>query len=454
MPDRFDVVIVGAGPTGEHAVGILNEAGKKVALVEREYIGGECSGWACMPTKTLLRPTEVQGEADTVAGVSEPSFDWPKIRDYRNYITVDWDDSSRIEKYEKKGVTVVKAPGRLTGPGRVEAGDRVLEAEHMIVATGSSSAIPPLDGLDEAGYWTNREAMEMQELPRSVVILGGGPVGTEFAQMYRRFGAEVAVVERADDVVDREDPELCRLVEDVLRREGAKLHLGRSGEAVRREGDERVVTLDDGSELRAQELIVAVGRKPRTEDIGLESVGIEPGERGELPIDERCRAADGLWAAGDVTGVALFTHTGKYQARVICANILGREAKVDYRAIPRIVFTHPEVAAVGLTEEQARDQGVDVATAKIELISSISRPYTYEELYEGDWGGTLKLIADRSRGVLVGAWTMAPMASEWIHQAVLAIRAEVPLDVLRDTIPGFPSYSEGILVALRELDAA
>ena len=451
MPDRFDVVVVGAGPTGEHAVGILLKAEKKVALVEREFIGGECSGWACIPSKTLLRPTEVQGEADSVAGVSQPSFDWPKIREYRNYMSVDWDDSSRIEGYEKKGVTVVKEAGRLTGPGRVEAGDRVLEADHVILATGSTATVPPIEGLEEAGYWTNREAMEIQEVPESVLILGGGPVGTEFAQLFTRLGADVQLVEKADHLVAREEPELSELLEGVLRKEGVELHLGRSAEKVHREGDERVVTLDDGTELRARELIVAIGREPRTGDLGLDSVGIEPGERGEIRIDERCRAADGVWAAGDVTGVALFTHTGKYQARVICSNILGREAKTDYRALPRIVFTHPEVAAVGLTEQQARDEGIEVDSARIELVENISRPFTYEELYSDDWGGTLRVIADRTRGVLVGAWAVAPLASEWIHQAVLAIRAEVPLDVLRDTIPGFPSYTEGLLMALREL---
>src|SRR3954454_15349345 len=235
MPDRFDVVIVGAGPTGEHAVGILNEAGKKVALVEREYIGGECSGWACIPTKTLLRPTEVQGEADTVAGVSHPSFDWPQVRDYRNYMTVNWDDSSRVESYEEKGVTVIKAPGRLAGPGRVEADGRVLETDHVLIATGSAPSIPPVDGLEDAGYWTNRQAAEIQEVPSSVAIMGGGPVGTEFAQMLRRFGADVALVQHGDRLVEREEPGVGGRLARILEKEGVELHLGRRAESVRRE---------------------------------------------------------------------------------------------------------------------------------------------------------------------------------------------------------------------------
>src|SRR5436305_10656581 len=290
-------------------------------------------------------------------------------------MSVDWDDSSRIEGYEKKGVTVVKEAGRLTGPGRVEAGDRVLEADHVILATGSTATVPPIEGLEEAGYWTNREAMEIQEVPESVLILGGGPVGTEFAQLFTRLGADVQLVEKADHLVAREEPELSELLEGVLRKEGVELHLGRSAEKVHREGDERVVTLDDGTELRARELIVAIGREPRTGDLGLDSVGIEPGERGEIRIDERCRAADGVWAAGDVTGVRRFTRTGQHQARVIVANILGRESKTDYRALPRMIFTHPEVAAVGLTEEQAREKGIEVDSARIELVENISRPF-------------------------------------------------------------------------------
>jgi pyruvate/2-oxoglutarate dehydrogenase complex dihydrolipoamide dehydrogenase (E3) component len=461
MPERYDAVVVGGGPTGEHAVGILSSAGKKVALVEREFVGGECSGWACIPTKTLLRPTEVQGEADTVAGVSEPSLDWPKIREYRNYMTVNWDDSERVKGYEESGVKGGKGggggggspPPPLAGPGKVEAGGETLEADHVLLATGSAPRIPDIDGLDEAGYWTNREAMEMNELPRSVVILGGGPVGAELAQMYKRFGAGVSVVQHGDHLVAREEPGLSDLLARILREDGVDVLFGRSAKAVRRDDGERVVTLDDGTELRGEQFIVATGRAPRTDGLGLETVGVEPGKRGEVPVDERCRATDGVWAAGDVTGVALFTHLGKYQARVAVANMLWREAKADYRAIPRVVFTHPEVAAVGLTEQQARDQGIDVETVEVELVEEISRPYTYEELHDGDWGGTLKLVADRERQVLVGAWAASPLASEWIHQAVLAIRAKVPLDVLGDTIPGFPSYSEAMIMAVRKLCA-
>ncbi len=451
MPDKFDVVVIGAGPAGEHAVGRMLKAGLKVAIVERELIGGECSAWACIPTKTLLRPPEARDEAKNVWGVSEPSFDWPGIRDYRNYMTRNWHDDKQVEGYEEKGVHVVKAAGKITGPGRVEAGGEVLETERILISTGSYPVIPPIDGLDEAGYWTNRQATEFQEPPKSVVIAGGGPVGVELAQIFRGLGAEATVVEGSDRLLSRETPRIAELVKELLEKNGLGVRTGRHAESVRRDGDERVVKLDDGEELRGQEFIVAVGRKPRAGELGLETLGVELGERGEAPIDERCRVkgADNVWAIGDATGVALFTHVGKYQARVAVADMLGQPAKTNYSAIPRVVFTHPEVAAVGLTEQQARDQGIDVGTGEIQLADNISRPSTFEE----DPGGTLGVVIDRGRNVLVGAWAVAPLASEWIHQAVLAVRAEVPVDVLHDTIAQFPSYTEGYLFALEDAAA-
>lgn len=449
MADRFDVVIVGAGPAGEHACGWLLDAGKRVALVESELIGGECSNWACIPTKTLLRPPEARAESARAAGVSEPSLDLPELKAYRDYMTSSQDDTARIEGYEGRGVTVVKSAGRLDGPGRVLAGDRVLEASAILIATGSEPIIPPIDGLEEAGYWTNREAVSFDAVPASVAILGGGPAGIELAQLFVRLGSAVSLAQSGDRLLGREDPHVGELIAGYLAEEGVDVRLGRAARSVRLDGAERVVELDEGAELRGEALIVATGRRPRTEGLGLESAGVEVGSRG-IEIDERCRAADGVWAAGDVTGVMLLTHNGKYQARVAVAGMLGREARADYRAIPRVVFCDPETAAVGLTEAQARERGIDVATATIDLPSEIARPYTYER----DPRGTLGVVADRAREVLVGAWAVAPLASEWIHQAGLAIRAEVPLEVLRDTVAQFPSYSEAYLSALRALGDA
>jgi pyruvate/2-oxoglutarate dehydrogenase complex dihydrolipoamide dehydrogenase (E3) component len=446
MADKFDVIVLGAGPAGEAAVNGLLRGGASVAMVERELIGGECTNWACVPTKTLLRPPEVKGESRRAPGVPDPRLDFGPLAEYRDYMVSNHDDSRRQKSYEERGVTVVKGEGVFDAPGRVRVNGRVLEARNVIVATGSDPVIPPLEGLQESGYWTNREASSLHEIPESAVILGGGPVGIELAQFLSRYGCDVTVVHKPDRLVNREDPHLCSLLAKQLAEDEITVKLGVSGDRVRKDGGKRVLTLSSGEEVAGEVLIVAVGRRARSQGLNLESAGIEPGARG-IQVDERLRAGDGVWAIGDCTGGLMFTHNGKYQGRVAVANILGKQAKADYRAIPRVVFTNPEIAAVGLTEDAAREQGLDVSTAVIDLPTSIARPYTYEQ----DPRGTLGVVVDRARNVLVGAWALAPLASEWIHQAALAIRAEVPLEVLQDTVAQFPSYSEGYLAALREL---
>ena len=447
MADRFDVAILGAGPAGEHAAYALVAEGRRVLLVERELIGGECSNWACIPTKTLLRPGDVRSESVRAAGVGEAALDWPALDRYRDYMTSAGDDSARVRNYVEMGVRVVKGDGRLDGPGRLRVGEQLFEAERILVSTGSEPVIPPIDGLAEAGYWTNREATALHRIPESVVVIGGGPVGIELAQFLRRFGSAVTIVEGAARLAAREDEEVCRLLQEALTADGIDVRVGRQAARVRRDGDARVVALDDGAEVRGEEVIVAVGRRPRARDIGLDTVGVG-GDLRAVPVDERCRVAEGVWAAGDCTGVALFTHVAKYQARVAMADMRGRPVSADYRAIPRVIFTDPEVAAVGLTAAAAREAGHDVATAAIDLPGAIARPYTYEQ----DPRGKLGVVADRGRGVLLGAWAVSPLASEWIHQAVLAIRAEIPLATLLDTVAQFPSYSEAYLSALQALD--
>jgi pyruvate/2-oxoglutarate dehydrogenase complex dihydrolipoamide dehydrogenase (E3) component len=446
MAERFDVIVLGAGPAGEAAVNGLLHAGASVAMVERELIGGECTNWACVPTKTLLRPPEVLGESRRAPGVPEPKLDFGPLAEYRDYMVSNHDDSKRQASYEERGVEVVKGEGAFDGPGRIRVNGRVLEAKNVIVATGSDPVIPPLEGLEESGYWTNREASSLHEIPESAVVLGGGPVGVELSQFLSRYGCRVTLVHKPDRLVNREDPHLCSLLGKQLAEDGITVKLGVSGDKVRKDGNERVLTLSSGEEVRGEVLLVSIGRRARTGGVNLEAAGITPGKRG-IEIDEHCRAGDGVWAIGDCTGGLMFTHNGKYQGRVAVANILGKETKADYRAIPRVVFTNPEIAAVGLTEEAAQEQGIDVSTAVIELPTSIARPYTYEQ----DPRGTLGVVVDKKRQVLVGAWALAPLASEWIHQAGLAIRAEVPLEVLQDTVAQFPSYSEGYLAALREL---
>jgi dihydrolipoamide dehydrogenase len=381
------------------------------------------------------------------AGIMTPALEWPRLSAYRDYIVSNHDDTKKVARYEERGVTVVKERARIAGAGRVEANERVLEGDAIIVATGADAVVPPIPGLAEAGYWTNREATELTEIPESAVVIGGGAVGIELAQFLARFGSKVTLVQGADRLADREAAEIGDALAEILEEDGVELRLAVHAESVRVEDNRRIVSLGDGTEAAGEALIVATGRRPRTADLGLETVGIEPTRRG-IEIDERCRAAEGVWAIGDVTGIAAFTHVAKYQGRIAAMDILGHPAKADYRAVPRVTFTDPEVAAVGITtEEQARAQGIEAAAVVIDLPTSIARPYTFQENPRGVFG----IVADLERDQLLGAWAVAPLASEWIHQAVLAIRPEIPIPVLKDTIAQFPSFSEAFGAALRAL---
>ena len=444
---RYDAVVIGGGPAGEVAVSRLSAQGLKVALVERELVGGECAYWACIPSKVLLRPPEARGEAQRAAGVATPSIDWPQVAAYRDYMIRNLDDAAQVQAYRDDGVDVFKGEGRIDGPGRVTVSGQTLATERIIVATGSDARIPPVDGLPQAGYWTNREATTLADVPESIVILGGGPVGVELGQFMRRFGTRVTLVQHGERLLTREDPVVGELIAGRLREEGIDLRLGVRATRVQRSNGERIVQLDDGEQVCGRELLVATGRAPRVHDIGLESIGITPDPTG-LAVDERCRAAEGVWAIGDVTGVMAFTHVGMYQGRITAADIAGEAVRADYRAIPRVVFTDPEIAAVGLTEQQARDQDIRVATAQVALADAIARPWTYEQEPSGELG----LICDRERQVLIGAWAVAPLAGDWIHYAALAIKTRTPLSVLRDSVAQFPTFTEAYLKAVECLD--
>ncbi|MBA3421097.1 MAG: NAD(P)/FAD-dependent oxidoreductase [Thermoleophilaceae bacterium] len=451
MPERYDAVVIGTGPAGRGAAGQLADAGLRVAACERELVGGECPYWACIPSKTLLRPPEARSDARRAAGLGEPEQRFSEVAAYRDEMVRHLDDSAPAGALEEKGATLYRGPARVVGPGRVEVAGETLETDRIVVASGTTADVPAIEGLEEAGYWTNREATLLSEVPESVVVLGGGPVGLELSQFLRRVGAEVTLVHASDRLLPREDPRVGELLAEALRDEGIEVRTGARATRVDRDGDgRRRVSLDGGEPVSGAELLVAIGRRPRTGDLGLDQAGIELGEGGEVPVDERCRAGDGVWAIGDVTGVAAFTHVGTYQARIATADILGQDARADYAAIPRVVFSDAEVAAVGLTAEQARAEGLDVATARLDLVASIARPVTYEQEPRGQ---ELELVADRERGLLVGTWAVAPLAGEWIHQAAMAIKLRAPLEVLRDTVSQFPTYAEGFTNAVRALEA-
>jgi pyruvate/2-oxoglutarate dehydrogenase complex dihydrolipoamide dehydrogenase (E3) component len=448
MNQRFDVVVVGMGPGGEVAAGQLLKAGKRVAIVERELIGGECAYWACIPSKTLLRPPEAKGGVDRAAGVDGGRLDWASTRDYRDYMIRHLDDSNQVKSYEKSGATVLKGIGRITGPGTVDVDGQTLSAEHIVIATGSDAWIPPIEGLDEVGAWTNREATTLTDIPNRVVMLGGGAVGVELGVFLRRYGAQVTILQRSERLLSREDPRPGELTERYLTDDGVDVRTRATAALVRRDGNDTVVEVDAGGELRCDVVVVGTGRAPRTSDLGLDNVGVQLGERGEVIIDGHCRAAEGVWALGDVTGVMPFTHVAMYQARVVADNILGAQRAASYEGVPRVVFSDPEVAAVGLTAKQAQDRELSVASAEVDLAHGIARPWTYEK----DPRGHLGVLADRDRRVLLGVWAIGPQASEWIHTAALAVRERIPIDRLLDQVAQFPTYNEGYLKALQRLD--
>jgi pyruvate/2-oxoglutarate dehydrogenase complex dihydrolipoamide dehydrogenase (E3) component len=450
--ESYDIAVIGMGPGGEHVAGTLAERGLRVLGIESALVGGECPYWGCIPSKMMIRAGNALAEARRVPGLAgstgEVHPDWaPVARRIREEATDTWDDRVAVDRFVGKGGTLVRGRGRLAGPGRVDVDGVTYEATRgVVVATGSRPAIPPVPGLDQVPFWTNHEAVEAAELPASMIVLGGGAIGCELAQVFARFGVQVTIVEAADHLLPMEEPEAGDLLQGVLEAEGLSVLTGTAASRVDADGDGVAVMLAGGSVVRAQRLLVATGRRADPAAAGLDSVGVDPSAR-TAPVDDRCRVTGGVWAVGDLTGRGAFTHVAMYQAGIVIADILGEDGPpADYRALPRVTFTDPEVGAVGLTEKQARSQLTSVGTGSAS-VPSTARGWIHKVGNEG----LIKLVADTDRGVLVGATSMGPTGGEVLGALTVAVHAQVPLATLRSMIYAYPTFHRGIEDALRDL---
>ncbi|MGN9811812.1 dihydrolipoyl dehydrogenase family protein [Micromonospora sp. BQ11] len=485
-PEIVDVVVVGLGVGGEEVGGRLAEAGLSVVGVERDLVGGECPYWGCIPSKMMIRAANAIAEArrvDGLAGTAEVRPDWaPVAKRIREEATDTWDDRVAVERFTGRGGRFVRGSGRLDGPGRVRVGDQVFQARHGIVlGTGTRPSVPPIDGLADTPYWTNHQAIEVEELPGSLLVLGGGAIGLELAQVFARFGVRVTVVEALDRVLAVEEPEASEVVAAALRTDGVEIHTGVKAARVDHDGEGFTLRGAGGETFTAERLLVVTGRRAHLEELGLDTVGIDARQR-FLPVDDRLHVADGLWAVGDVTGEGAFTHIAMYQAAIVVADLLdharratrgpdpsgtasavggamgaasavgangssgpaGTVPPADYRALPRVTFTDPEVGAVGLTEHQARERGINVQVGFAELSSS-----TRGWIHRAD--GFIKVVADADQGVLIGATSVGPAGGEVLSGLVVAVHAAVPLAQLRHMIYAYPTFHRAIGDAVRDL---
>jgi pyruvate/2-oxoglutarate dehydrogenase complex dihydrolipoamide dehydrogenase (E3) component len=456
MSEReFDVIVLGAGPAGEVAAGRLGEEGLSVAVVEQHLIGGECSFYACMPSKALLRPAELLAEVRRIPGVAEAvtgDLDVQAILRRRDEIIHNLDDSGMEPWLEDHNCTLVRGSGRLDGERRVVVGDEVLVAKRaVVVATGSTAAIPPIDGLRDAEPWTNREATISKSVPGRLAILGGGVVGVEMAQAWNSLGSKVTLLEGGPRLIAREESFASELVAKALRDKGVDVRQDTKASAVRAANGEVTVELEGGDSITADELLVATGRKLNTDDLGLETVGLEPGK--PVEVDDSMRVNDWLYAIGDVNGRALLTHMGKYQARVAADVILGEEAScliLDGERSPRVIFTDPQVSAVGYTLAAAEEAGLNVRAVDVPTQGNAGASFYGRDSSEG----TTRLVVDQDRQIVVGATFTGPEVAEFVQAATVAVVGEVPLQRLFHAIAPFPTRSEVWLYLLEALGIA
>ncbi|MDQ3940552.1 MAG: NAD(P)/FAD-dependent oxidoreductase [Actinomycetota bacterium] len=454
MAAAHDLIVIGMGVGGEEVAGRAAEAGLDVLAIERRLIGGECAYWACIPTKAMVRAAASVGEAvraNRLAGRVSIAPSWVPVAARVREVTGSWDDTVAIERHVRKGETVLKAAARITGPREVEVdGERHTATKGIVLATGSVPAIPPIAGIHDVDFWTNVEAVESEEVPSTLAVLGAGPVGLELAQVYARFGCRVTVIEGASHVLPAEEPENALALQEVLEEEGITVKTGATATSVKNIDDDIRIDLSDGGAIEAERLLIATGRKVDLGAVGAGAAGVDETARA-VDVDERMRAGEGLWAVGDVTGVAPFTHTAVYQGRIAAADILGRDhAAADYSAVPRVTFTDPEVASVGLSAARAEEEGIEVATA-VSATGASSRGWIHGP---GADRGVIKLVADKRANVLVGASVMAPAAGELVGFLVLAIKEKIPVPALRDLIYPYPTFIRGLEDPLRELEDA